>query len=62
MFYILLIHLFVLILQGTTYWDAAVECETKNYTGIDNDVTEAINCYLLAIKIYVNHQRYSMCS
>lgn len=43
---------------GTTLWDVASHCETRDYTGADDDVTEAINCYLLAIKIYVSHQRY----
>jgi len=45
---------------GTTLWDVASNCETKDYTGTDDDVTEAINCYLLAIKIYVSHQRYGI--
>eukprot|EP00026_Physarum_polycephalum_P012512 Phypoly_transcript_12833.p1 GENE.Phypoly_transcript_12833~~Phypoly_transcript_12833.p1 ORF type:complete len:361 (+),score=47.71 Phypoly_transcript_12833:130-1083(+) len=45
---------------GTTLWEVATECETRNYTGVDDDVTEAINCYLLAIKIYMSHQRYGI--
>jgi len=45
---------------GSMLWDISKEDFTISYLGYDEDITEAINCYLLAIKIYTTQNRLGM--
>lgn len=46
--------------QGDTLWELSTEEDSTGYTGFEEDITEAINCYLLAIRIYSSQQRVGM--
>jgi len=43
--------------SGSVLWETCERSHNDGTEGIEEDITEAINCYLLAIKIYLNHQR-----
>ena len=50
----------IVITIGSDLWESSEAAQNDGTEGIEEDITEAINCYLLAIKIYLLHQRSAM--
>jgi len=39
---------------GQTFWESEIEEKNDNYLGFEENLTEAINCYKLAIDLYIS--------
>ncbi|GAM25718.1 hypothetical protein SAMD00019534_088930, partial [Acytostelium subglobosum LB1] len=46
--------------SGYLMWESELRSYEDDFISFEENVTEAINCYLLAIKIYQNYKRFSI--
>lgn len=58
-FYVLIILLFyVCSLKGYLFWSGELEANQFNFLGFEEDLAEAMNCFIIAIRVKKKKKKF----